>query len=88
MIAMRLLKNVVRWKEFCSDQKQSNKTELNEENGESRFMDTGLSTGLKPTFGLNNAKDGSDNLEVLPTSVRKNPPQGGFTTPTFRTPEH
>ena len=40
LIAMRRFKNVVRWKEFWRDQKQSTKTELqelNEEEEDSRF---------------------------------------------------
>ena len=59
-IAMRIFKNVVRWKEFWCDQKQSTETELQGVNEEedSRFMATGLNTGLKPTFGLKTAKHG------------------------------
>ena len=50
IIAMRRFKNVVMWKEFWRDQKQSTKTELNEiiEEENSIFMATGLNTGLKP----------------------------------------
>ena len=70
---MRIFKNVVRWNEFWRDQKQSTKTELNEiiEEENSRFMDTGLNTGLKPTFGIKTAKHGSDNLEGFLTAVGK-----------------
>ena len=52
---------MVRWKEFWRDQNKSTKTELNELNEdtkESRFMATGLNTGLKPTFGIKNAENG------------------------------
>ena len=35
-------------------------------------MATGLNTGLKPTFGVNAAKHGSDNLEGFLTPVGKN----------------
>ena len=58
-IAIRRFKNVLRWKEFWSDQKQSTKTELNELNEETKesvFMATGLNNGLKPIFGIKNAK--------------------------------
>ena len=71
LIAIRRFKNVVRWKEFWRDQKQSTKTELNEENEGSRFMATGLNTGLKPTFGLNTAKHGSKNIEGFLTAVSR-----------------
>ena len=64
LIAIKRFKNVVRWKEFWRDQKQSTEPEASEEiEEESRFMATGLNTGLKPTFGVNTAKHGSDNLE-------------------------
>ena len=72
--AIRRFKNVVSWKEFWGVQNQSTKTdldELNEENEESRFMSTGLNPGLKPTFDLETAKHGSDNLEGFLTAVRK-----------------
>ena len=72
IIAIRRFKNVVRWKEFWRDQKQSTKTELNELNEETEeygFMATGLNNGLKPSFGIKNA------------------PQRGFPTPTLRTTE-
>ena len=66
LIAMRRFKNVVRWKEFWRDQKQSTETEIQdvneEEEEDSRFKATGLDTGLKPTFGIKTAKHGSDNL--------------------------
>ena len=68
---MRRFNNVVRWKEFWHDQKQSTKTELNEENEESRVMATSLSTGLKPMFGLKTAKHGSKNLKVFLTAVER-----------------
>ena len=71
LIAIRRFKNVVRWKEFWRDQKQSTETELNEENEGSRFMATGLNTGLKPTFGLNTAKHGSKNIEGFLTAVSR-----------------
>ena len=71
-IAIRRFKNVVRWKEFWRDQKQSTETEVNEVIEEnSRFMTTGLNTGLKPTFGINTEKYGSDNLEGFLTAVEK-----------------
>ena len=40
-------------------------------------MDTGINTGLKPTFGIKTVKHGSDNLEGFLT-VLGNPPQGEF----------
>ena len=52
--------------------KQSTETELNEVIKENyRFMATGLNTGLKPTFGVKTAKQGSDNLEGFLTTVEK-----------------
>ena len=61
---------MVRWKEFWRDQKQSTElNELNEETEESRFMATGLNTGLKPTFGIKTAKHGSENIEGFLTAV-------------------
>ena len=36
-----------------------------------RFMATGLNTGLKPTFGVNKVKHGSDNLEDFLTALEK-----------------
>ena len=72
LIVIRRFNNVVRWKEFWRDQKQSTEPEGNEiEEEKSRFMDTGLNTGLKPTFGVKTAKHGSDNLEVFLTAVEK-----------------
>ena len=57
LISIRIFKNVVRWKEFWRDQKQSTEPEAIEEIEEaSRFMFTGLNTGLNPTFGLKTAK--------------------------------
>ena len=40
-------------------------------------MDTGLNTGLKPTFGVKTEKHGSDNLKGFLTAVKKTP-EGGF----------
>ena len=60
--------------------KKSTKKELPEEEEDTRFKDTGLSTGLKRTFGLKTENHGSKNLEGFLTAVEK-PPQGGFTTP-------
>ena len=58
-------------KNFGATQKQSTKTEPQEVNEEedSRFRATGFNTGLKPTFGLKNAKHESDNLEGFLTAV-------------------
>ena len=50
LIVIRIFKNVVRWKEFWRDQKQSTEPEENEIEESSIFMATGLNTGLKPTF--------------------------------------
>ena len=72
LIAIRRFKNVVRWKEFWRDQKQSTEPEANEEIEEEYIsMATGLHTGLKPTFGVKTAKDGSDNLEGFFIAVGK-----------------
>ena len=63
---------MVRRKEFWRDQKQSAKTDVNEEIEENpRFMATGLNTGLKPTFGIKAEKHGSDNLRGFLTAVGK-----------------
>ena len=63
---------MVSWKEFWRYQKQSTEPEANEEiEEESRFMATGLNTGLKPTFGVKIAKHGSDNLKGFLTAVKK-----------------
>ena len=63
---------MVRWKEFWRYQKQSTEPEANEEiEEESRFMATGLNTGLKPTIGVKIAKHGYDNLEGFLTAVKK-----------------
>ena len=35
-------------------------------------MATGLNTGLKPTFGVNTAKQGTDKIEGFLTAVGKN----------------
>ena len=54
--------------------KESTKTELNEfneETEESRFMATGLKTGLIPTFGIKTTRHGSDNLEGSLMAVDK-----------------
>ena len=66
-IAMRIFNTVVRRKYFLRDQKQSTENKLNElnEEEESRFMATDLNTSLKPTFGIETVKQGSDNLEGL-----------------------
>ena len=62
----------MRWKEFWRDQKQSTEPEANEKiEEESRFVATGLNTGLKPTFGVKTAKNGFDNLEGFLTAVKK-----------------
>ena len=72
LIAIRSFKNVVRWKEFWRDQKQSTEPEANEKiEEESRFMATGLNTGLNPTFGVKTVKHVSDNLEGFLTAVGK-----------------
>ena len=81
---------MVRWKEFCSDQKQSAKTELNELNKEieeSRFMATGLNTGLKPTLGLKTTKHGSNNLEGFLTAVGKTLLKEAFQRRRFERPD-
>ena len=60
-------------KNFGATKQKSTEPEANEEiEEESRFMATGLNTGLKPTFGVNTAKHGSDNLEGFLTAVGKN----------------
>ena len=61
---------------FWGDQKQSTETEVNEVIEEnSRFMTTGLNTGLKPTFGVKTAKHRSDTLEGFLTAVEKSSPR-------------
>ena len=87
MIAISHFKNLVWWTEFWRDQKQSIATELNEENEGSTIMATGLTTGLKPTFGLNTAKNGFNNLKVFLNEVVKKPHQGDFPKLTLQTPE-
>ena len=73
LIAMRRFKNVVRWKEFWNDQKQSTKTKLNEVIKEnSRFMYIGLNTILKPEFVIKTEKHGYDNLKEFLNAVKKN----------------
>ena len=62
---------MVRWKAFWRNQKQSTKTELNEEDEDSRFMATSLSTGLKPIFGLKTVKHDIDHLKGFLTAVGK-----------------
>ena len=51
--------------------KKSTKNEIPEEE-ETRFKATGLNTGVKPKFSLNNAKHGSNNLEGFLTDVGRN----------------
>ena len=68
IIYISIMKNVVWWKSFWCDQKQSTKNERPEEE-ENIFKATGLNTGLKPTFGLKTAKHRSDNLEGFLTVV-------------------
>ena len=63
---------MVRWKEFWRDQKKSTEPKANEKiEEESRFMATGLNTGLNLTFGVKAEKHGSDNLEGFLTAVEK-----------------
>ena len=67
LIVIRRFNNVVRWKEFWRDQKQSTEPEGNEiEEEKSIFM----ATGLKPTFGVKTAKHESDNLEGFLTAFK------------------
>ena len=63
---------MVMWKEFWRNQNKSTNNELLKEEGDTIFKATSLSTGLKPKFGLNTAKYGSDNLECFLTAVLKN----------------
>ena len=87
MIVIRRFKNVVRWKEFWRDQKQSTEHEVNEAiEEESRFMATGLNTGLKPTFGVKTAKHGSDKLEGFLTAVGKTLLEESFKLRRFKRP--
>ena len=73
IIATIRFKNVVRWKEFWRDQKQSTEPEANEKiEEEYRFVATGLNTGLKPTFGVKTSKHGFDNLKGFLTAMKKN----------------
>ena len=51
--------------------KESIKTELNEEDEDSRFMATGLSTGLKPRIGFKTTKHGSNNIKGFLTEIGK-----------------
>ena len=60
---------MVRRKELLRDQKQSTKNELLEEKGDNIFKATGLSTCIKPIFGLNTVKHGSNNLEGFLTAI-------------------
>ena len=85
---MRRFNNVVRWKEFWRDQEQSTETELNELNKEeeSRFMATGLNTGLKPIFEINTVKHGSENLEGFLTAVGKTLLKEAFKRRRFKRP--
>ena len=55
--------------------KNPTKTELHEEEENYRFMATSLITGLKPTFSLNTANHGSDNLEGFLEAVGKPSPR-------------
>ena len=71
VVAMRRFKNVVRWKEFWRDQIQSTENELPEEEEDTGFKATGLSTSLNPTFGLKTKNHGSDNIEGFLTAVEK-----------------
>ena len=72
MIVIRRFKNVVRWKEFWRDQKKSTEPKVNEViEEESRFVATGLNTGLKPTFWLKTAKNVSDKPKGFLTAVGK-----------------
>ena len=72
LIAIIRFKNVMRWKEFWRDQKQSTKPEVNKViKEEYRFMANGLNASLKPTFVLKTAKHGSDNLKGFLTAVEK-----------------
>ena len=67
--------NVVWWKEFFPNQKQSTKNEIPEED-ETIFkaagLNTGLNTGLKPAFGLKTQNHVSDSIEGLLTAVEIN----------------
>ena len=71
-VVMRRFKNLVKWKKFWRDQKQSTKNELLEEEEDTLFNADSLSTCLKPTFGLKTVKHGSDSLEVFLTAVGNN----------------
>ena len=88
LIAIRRFKNVVRWKNFWNDQKQSTESEVNEViEEESRFMATGLNTNLEPTFGVKTAKHGSDNLEDFLTVVGKTLLKEAFKCQRFELPD-
>ena len=63
------MKNVVSLKDCLCDQKQSTKNELPEEEEDTRFKATSLSTGLKPVFFLKIEKHGSNNIEGFIPSV-------------------
>ena len=52
--------------------KKSTETEVNEVIEEnSRFITTGLNTGLKPKFGVKTARNESDNIEGFVTAEEK-----------------
>ena len=67
--------------------KKSTETEVNEVIEEnSRFMSTGLNTGLKPKFGIKTAKHGSDNLEGFLTTMVKTLRKEAFKRQRFERP--
>ena len=49
-------------------------------------MNTGLNTGLKPTFGIKTAKNISDNVEGFLTAVEKNLLRKAFKRQRFKRP--
>ena len=68
--------------------KKSTETKLNDlnEEEESRYMATGLNTGLKPKFGIKTAKHVLDNLEGFLTVVGKNLLKEAFKHRRFKLP--
>ena len=66
--------------------KKSTKNELPEEEEDTRFKTTGLSTGLKPTFAPKNAKYVSDNHEGLLTVSEKSLLKEAFRRRRFERP--
>ena len=63
---------MVTWKKYWREEKKSTKTEVNEViEKNSRFLTTGLNTGLKPTFGIKGVKHGSDHLNFFLTAAGK-----------------